>query len=112
MLGWKSALILVGLMCLAAVPGLILQVRIDQLVKLKYPDMWRKLGSPGWFHRNTLENNWLMLKFVYSNQAKRLNDSSLNRLVLAKRVVDSTMLALLIFYVAGIAWSVGSPRGQ
>lgn len=98
----KPALIVLALMTLIAVPVFILQVQIDRLVRSKYPDTWRQLGSPNWFGRNTFRSNLLMLRFVYSAQARDLNDPYLNRLIVAKRVADLALFILFLIYLGAL----------
>lgn len=98
----KTALVLLGILWLVAVPAFLVQVWIDRRIKTSYPDLRRQFGSPNWLSGNTIDSNIRVLKFIYSGEVARLQDSTLYRLILVKRFIDGLMLLLLIGYVVSL----------
>ena len=81
----------------AAVVVLHLAVAGYLLVHLKrtHPVVWVELGSPSLFWNNSIRNNWLSTKFLWSARHRQLQDETLSRLVWADRVLS--VIAAVLF---------------
>lgn len=44
-----------------------------------HPEKYSAIGRPSLFLRNSLENNWLFLKFLWRSEYSVLNDQALSR---------------------------------
>jgi hypothetical protein len=85
--------------CVAAVALLGLAVGRYLLAYLKraHPMVWVELGSPSLLLNNSIRNNWLSIKFLWSARHRELHDEKLSRLVWAMRVLSVLLTVLCLF---------------
>jgi hypothetical protein len=54
------------------------------------------LGSPSLITNNSASNNWLFLKFIFTNSYKEINDSVLSRLCVSLKYIQVVWLLLIM----------------
>ena len=87
-----------ALMWVLAVPGLLTKRRIILLLQSKHQYTWKELGSPVWFRPKSLGSSLPMIKFVWSESHKRLDDKELSGLVGRQRALEATLLTLFVVF--------------
>lgn len=70
-------------------------------LRCKHPTCYEAIGSPSLFWNNSMRNNWLFMKFVWSSRAGDLGDVAVVRAVRFTRVF--IVAHILVFFGLSIA---------
>ena len=65
------------------------------ILRNNHNEKWVALGSPTLFFNNSIRNNFLVLRFIWSDQAVALGDGTLVALVWAARILLATFLLII-----------------
>jgi len=76
--------------------GLGLTSYILAYLKTHHKPTYVDLGSPSLIANNTPSNNWLFLKFIFTNSYKNLSDSKLSRLCVSLKYIQVVWVLLMV----------------
>jgi hypothetical protein len=76
--------------------GLGLTSYILSYLKTHHKSTYVDLGSPSLIANNTPSNNWLFLKFIFTNSYKNLGDSKLSRLCVTLKYIQVVWVLLMV----------------
>ena len=66
-------------------------VKLFNSLKVRHPETYKSLGSPGLFTNNTLSNNIAFLRFLFKREWQHLGDKGIGKL-------GNIMLSFIILY--------------
>jgi hypothetical protein len=73
-------------------------VRLEKQHTRKYEDM----GRPTLFLRNSLENNWLFLRFLFRNEFALLGDATLVRVCNGMKIILFVYVGIFLLLLFGV----------
>ncbi|MGK0405212.1 MAG: putative membrane protein [Oleispira sp.] len=76
--------------------GLGLTSYIFSYLKTHHKSTHIDLGSPSLITNNTASNNWLFLKFIFTNSYKNLGDSKFSRLCVSLKYILVVLVLLMV----------------
>jgi hypothetical protein len=71
-------------------------------LRCKHPTCYEAIGSPSLFWNNSMRNNWLFMKFLWSPSALELGDTAVVKVVRFLRVWYVSYLILFFGCIAGL----------
>ena len=101
-------ILLLGVLFVMAAAGLILISWLFHRLRNRHPSAYESIGSPSLFWNNSVRNNLLFLKFLFSSHAWELDDPQLSRVVLFLRVFLLVYVVLFLScggcFLTGVAF--------
>jgi hypothetical protein len=76
--------------------GLGLTSYIFSYLKTHHQSTYVDLGSPSHITNNTASNNWLLLKFIFTNSYKSLSDLKFSRLCVSLKYILVVLVLLMV----------------
>jgi uncharacterized membrane protein len=76
--------------------GLGLTSYIFSYLKTHHKSTYVDLGSPSNITNNTSSNNWLLLKFIFTNSYKNLSDPKFSRLCVSLKYILVVLVLLMV----------------
>jgi hypothetical protein len=68
-------------------------------LRTRHTAVFESLGSPSLFWNNSMRNNWLFLKFLFSSAPHGLSDATLSRVCGFMQVFFAVYLALFVVLI-------------
>ncbi len=72
-------------------------------LRIQHPSVYESIGSPSLFWNNSMRNNWLFFKFLWSSRVKELNDLALTRSAVFMRIWLVIYTALFVACLVAFA---------
>jgi hypothetical protein len=96
----------VGLMVLAVV-WLALILWIFHRLQHKHVVTYESIGSPSLFWNNSMRNNWLFFRFLFSRRWQDLGDRQLSIVARSMQVIFIVyVIGFLMFFAATMVWGI------
>lgn len=80
---------------------------LDRLKK-KHIQVWIELGSPSLILNNSISNNLKVMRFMWRNEHRRLNDEYLNRIIALEKILFLIYSTILVAFIAVLSIKGGS----
>jgi hypothetical protein len=77
---------LLALLMVMAVTWLVILSWLFGRLRTRHPSTYESIGSPSIFWNNSVRNNWLLWKFLWSSHSRKVDDSAIARIIYVMRI--------------------------